>query len=134
MGAVSRGFFETKERAGLVIGILPASAPQRVEPPTGYPNPFVEVPIRTHLHKSGTEGTELASRNHINVLSSDVVIALEGSWGTHSEVALAVQYGRPVVAYLPDRAAIPELPETVTDVSTLDDLQAFVRKALGRAP
>ena len=54
--------------------------------------------------------------------------------GTHSEVALAVQYGRPVVAYLPDLAAIPQLPEPVTDVSTLHDLQAFVRKALGRAP
>ena len=39
-------------------------------------NRFVELPIRTHLHLSGAQGTELASRNHINVLSSDVVIAL----------------------------------------------------------
>jgi hypothetical protein len=44
------------------------------------------------------------------------------------------RHGRPVVAFLPDRAAIPELPESVPDVSTLDDLRAFVRKALGRTP
>lgn len=134
MEAVSRAFFETTERAGLVIGVLPASAPGSTKSPSGYPNPFVELPIRTHLHKSGTAGTELESRNHINVLSSDVVIALEGAWGTQSEVTLAVQYGRPVIAYLREPTAIPQLPETVPIVSRLEELQGFVRRALGRAP
>jgi uncharacterized protein (TIGR00725 family) len=134
MAAVSRGFFESTNRAGLVLGVLPARAQGASEPPAGYPNRWVEVPIRTHLHLSGPAGTDPASRNHINVLSSDVIIALPGSWGTRSEVELAVQYERPLVAYLRARDEIPQLPETVMVVSTLQDLGAFVRKALGGAP
>ena len=134
MEAVSEGFAAVQNRAGLVIGILPASSSSDVEPPPGYPNPFVELPIRTHLHLSGTHGTELASRNHINVLSSDLVIALPGSWGTRSEVVLALEYGRPVAAYLDDRAAIPELPETVPLVRDLSTLGSWVLRTLGRAP
>jgi len=34
----------------------------------------------------------------VNVLSSDVVIALRGGAGTLSEVALALKAGRPVIA------------------------------------
>ena len=134
MAAVSRGFAQTPHRAGRVIGILPADAELSSDAPAGYPNPWVEIAIRTHLHRSGTEGTDLASRNHINVLSSDVVIALPGSWGTRSEVELALRYARPVVAYLQDSAEIPQLPETVPVVSDLEALQAFVWASLGRAP
>ncbi len=134
MSAVSRGFYETPKRAGLVIGVIPAGVGELGSAPPGYPNPWVEVPIRTHLPKSGREGTDPASRNHINVLSSDVVIALPGSWGTRSEVELAVLYARPLVAYLRHRDEIPQLPETVTVVSDLGALQAFVRKALRRTP
>lgn len=134
MAAVSRGFIEAPSRIGLVLAVLPASAEGSAEPPEGYPNPWVEVVIRTHLHKSGAEGTDTASRNHINVLSSDVVIALGGSRGTRSEVDLALRYGRPLVAYVQDRSEIPELPEIVPSVRDLRDLQGFVRAALGRAP
>lgn len=134
MASVSRAFFETPDRPGLVIGIIPGTIDAGARSPRGYPNPWVEVPIRTHLDKSGTEGTDLASRNHINVLTSDVVIALPGSWGTRSEIELATRYGRPLVAYLQERAEIPQLPETVPVVSDLEALQAFVRAALGRAP
>lgn len=134
MEAVSEGFASVENRAGLVIGILPAASESDLEPPPGYPNRFVELPIRTHLHLSGAHGTELASRNHINVLSSDLVIALPGSSGTRSEVMLAVQYGTPVAAYLDDRADIPELPETVPLVRDLSTLGSWVRHTLGRAP
>jgi len=34
---------------------------------------------------------DMNSRNHINILSSDVVIALPGSKGTYSEVMLAIR-------------------------------------------
>lgn len=134
MTAVSRAFFEAEDRAGLVIGILPADSAGGHDPPPGYPNHWVELPIRTHLHLSGTEGTDLASRNHINVLSSDVIIALPGSWGTRSEVELALRYRKPLVAYLQDRAEIPQLPETVPVLGSLEQVKAFVRDALGRAP
>lgn len=38
-----------------------------------------------------------AARNIINVLSSDVVVALRGTGGTLSEIALALRFDRPVV-------------------------------------
>src|SRR5262249_16811637 len=81
MEAVSRAFYETPDRRGLVIGIIPASE-TAVEPKDGYPNHWVEIPIFTHLPLSGGRGTEPLSRNHINVLSSDVLIALPGDAGT----------------------------------------------------
>lgn len=134
MLAVSEGFATTADRAGLVIGVLPSTEEDRATSPDGYPNPFVELPIRTHLPLRGAQGTNVASRNHINVLTSDVLIALPGSAGTSSEVFLAVQYGTPVVAYLDHRADIPELPETVPVVQDLDALGPWVRKALSRTP
>jgi uncharacterized protein (TIGR00725 family) len=133
MSAVSRSFFESSARAGCVVGILPAADAGSAEAPSEYPNPWVEIPIRTHLHLSGRHGTALASRNHINVLSADVLIALPGSWGTRSEVELALRYRRPVVAYLQDRSEIPQLPRGVPVLGSFDQVQAFVRRALGRA-
>ncbi len=38
-----------------------------------------------------------AARNIINVLSSDVVVACQGTGGTLSEIAIALRFGRPVV-------------------------------------
>jgi hypothetical protein len=84
------------------------------------------VAIRTHLAARGDRGAGPDSRNHVNVLSSDVVVALPGGPGTASEVALALEYGRPVVAWRPrvrDRA----LPHDVPQVETLEEVQAFVR-------
>ncbi|KPK14551.1 MAG: hypothetical protein AMJ62_13050 [Myxococcales bacterium SG8_38] len=130
MSAVSRAFFETRNRAGLVLGILPASSAGGGEAPEGYPNPWVEIPIRTHLHLSGSQGTDVASRNHINVLSCDVLIAMAGSWGTRSEVELALRYRKPIVAYLQQRSDIPRLPESVRVVESFEEVKAFVREAL----
>ena len=129
MTAVSQAFFETRPRRGLVIGVLPGSE-EIAGPLPGYPNPWVEIPIVTHLSHSGKKGTELQSRNHINILSSDVVVALPGSAGTSSEVRLALTYGRPIVAYLDSRDQIPDLPEQVPVESNLDDVCAFIEAGL----
>src|SRR5262245_42721662 len=67
MAAVSQAFYETPNRRGLVIGIIP-SAEGAILPKVGYPNQWVEIPIFTHLPLSGKRGTEPMSRNHINVL------------------------------------------------------------------
>ena len=133
MASVSRAFFEHSPRAGRVIGVLPC-LPEHHPPdaPLGYPNPWVEIPIRTHLPLSGTHGTEAMSRNHINVLSADVIVALPGGQGTLSEVKLALEYRRPVIAYLIDPSEIPGLPEAVTVTSELDGVAEFVLKHLVR--
>ena len=98
MTATSRAFAETPGRAGLCIGVLPGAEDGHGEP-DGYPNPWVEVAIRTHLPLSGAAGTGPDSRNHINVLSADAVVALPGSAGTRSEIALALRYERPLALY-----------------------------------
>lgn len=128
MRSVSRAFFEDPDRRGSVIGVLPG----RPEPPPGYPNPWVEIPIRTHLPSSGDQGTEAMSRNHINVLSSDVIIALPGSAGTSSEVRLACAYGRPVVAFVQARSDIPDLPDEVPICQSVDCVKRFVAAHLAQ--
>ena len=131
MSAVSRAFAETPGRKGIVIGIIPSAASHApTSPKTGYPNPWVEIPIYTHLPLSGTRGTDPLSRNHINILSSDVLIALPGGAGTASEVALALEYGRPLVAYLHDRADITGLPDQALVEPDFQRVQAFVRSRL----
>ncbi len=131
METVSRAFQAVPGRAGLVVGIAPCGDDPAVPRP-GYPNPFVELAILTHLPLMGRSGTDPMSRNHINVLSSDVLIALPGGRGTLSEVKLAVRYGRPVVAFLDKRTDIPALPNEVPAVATLAEVQAFVRRALDK--
>jgi uncharacterized protein (TIGR00725 family) len=132
MEAVSQAFSEVPDRSGLVIGVLPcAEEGAAFEPRRGYPNPWVEVSVQTHLPLSGTRGQEPMSRNHINVLSSDVLVALPGGAGTASEVALALRYGRPVIAFVGCRDEIPDLPASVRAEGDLERVEEFVRAELG---
>ena len=127
MESVSRAFAAVDDRAGLVIGVLPlhgADAGEEADP--GYPNRWVEIVVRTHL---GKEGAEPESRNHVNVLTSDVVVALPGSAGTASEVALSVHYRRPVVLF-GDLERARGLPPEVGTAETVDEVIAFVRRHL----
>ena len=133
MASVSRAFFGESDRKGLVIGVLPGSADAAVcRSPAGYPNPWVEIPICTHLPLSGDRGTDPGSRNSINVLSSDVLIALPGGPGTASEVRLALHYGRPLVAYLEHRSEIEGLPVEAVVSPSLAGVQGFVRSQLAQ--
>ncbi|MBN9374086.1 MAG: TIGR00725 family protein, partial [Cellulomonas sp.] len=79
MAAVSRG---SAGAGGLVVGLLPGL--DRTEG-----NPHLTVAIPTGLGEL---------RNWLVVRAADVVVAVGGSWGTLSEVALAVRTGVPVVA------------------------------------
>ncbi len=134
MTSVSRAFAEHPERQGLVLAVLPAQPGDTLcTPPSGYPNPWVEVPIRTHLTLSGERGQEPLSRNHVNVLTPKVIIVLPGSAGTVSEAALALGYRRPVVAYL-DREEMPDLPKGIPATTDLEVLRRFVEGHLAREP
>ena len=128
MEAVSRAFHEVSGREGLVIGVLPAADAGPGAPP-GYPNPWVELAIRTHLDARGDDGSGLRSRNHVNILSSDVVVALPGSAGTASEVELAIRYGRPLIL-LGDTARAASLSATVPATTSVEEAVEFVRHAL----
>jgi predicted Rossmann-fold nucleotide-binding protein len=135
MADVSQAFFETSPRHGLIIGIVPATVEpldviERQEPrivdyvlPPGYPNKWVEIAIYTHLPDSGADGTLRSSRNHINVLSADVIVAFPGQEGTTSEVWLATQYGVPIVAYGSHHGGPPF---AIPYAASLDALREFL--------
>jgi len=78
MAAASQG---ARESGGLVIGLLPTSDPDDA-------NEFVNVAIPTGLGEL---------RNGLLVRCADGVIAVGGSWGTLSEIALAMRTDTPVV-------------------------------------
>ena len=125
MAAVSQSFYDTPNRRGLVIGILPYDdSPEK--PKNEYPNRWVEIPVLTHLPLSGDRGAEPMSRNHINILTSDVIVALPGDAGTLSEVKLAVEYERPVIAFVESDREIPGLPDSVSTSSSLAGVETFV--------
>jgi len=66
---------------GLTIGILPGEDGRAA-------NQYVQIPIVTGLG---------SARNSIVVRSAQAVIAINGEYGTLSEIAYAVQYGTPVI-------------------------------------
>ena len=81
MAAASHG---ARDAGGLVVGLLPSSDPADA-------NEFVDVAIPTGLGEL---------RNGLLVRSVDGVIAVGGSWGTLSEIALAMRTDTPVVCLL----------------------------------
>ena len=109
MLAVSQAFAEIPNRKGNIIGIIPSAdscaSPElrsAYAPVPGYPNAWVDIPIYTHLPLSGASGKDVASRNHIIILSADVVVAFPGGAGTRSEIQLALEYGKPLVVLNPN--------------------------------
>ena len=109
MRTVSRAFAEAPNRKGNIIGVIPAAGPcdspearAAYSSPAGYPNPWIEIPIYTHLSLSGASGKESASRNHIIILTADAVVAFPGGAGTRSEIQLALEYGKPLLILNPD--------------------------------
>jgi predicted Rossmann-fold nucleotide-binding protein len=131
MAAVSRAFFETPSRKGVVIGVVPGtigtlkapeSASVHYAPRQDYPNKWVEIALYTHLPDSGPQGTLPTSRNHIVVLSADAIIAFPGGAGTRSEILLATQYGVPILAYGDHK----ELPKGVPHAQTIDEVRTFL--------
>ncbi len=78
MEASARG---AKEANGTTIGILPGESAAEA-------NPYIDIPIVTGLGNA---------RNAINVLTSQAIIAIDGSYGTLSEIALALKCNIPVV-------------------------------------
>ena len=127
MAAVGKGFSTVANRKGLVVGVLPCAVDgPRSGTPLGYPNTWVELVIRTHLPLSGVQGLSALSRNHINVLSADVLIALPGGFGTMSEIELASKYDRPCIAFIQDKHQAVNLPEGMPVATSLNDVAAFV--------
>jgi uncharacterized protein (TIGR00725 family) len=78
MEAASKG---AKEKEGLVIGILPGDR-------SASANKWVDIPIVTGLNHA---------RNVIIAQSSDIMIAIDGSLGTQSEIAFGHIYKKKIL-------------------------------------
>ncbi|MCY3886930.1 MAG: TIGR00725 family protein [Chloroflexi bacterium] len=78
MEAACRG---ARAERGHTIGILPGDE-------AAAANPYVEFAIPTGLG---------VARNALVARAGDAMIAIDGSYGTLSEIAFALQFGRPVV-------------------------------------
>ena len=79
MEAAAKG---AKSAGGLVVGILPGVNERDA-------NPYVDIPIATGMGHA---------RNLINIYTSHAIIAVQGEFGTLSEIAFALKCGKPVVA------------------------------------
>jgi hypothetical protein len=79
MAEAARG---AKEAGGITIGIIPT-----YDKPTA--NEFIDIVIATGMGHA---------RNAIIVATADAAIAVGGSYGTLSEIALARKMGKPVVS------------------------------------
>jgi uncharacterized protein (TIGR00725 family) len=133
MTSVSRAFLEARRGRGISIGVVPcASLDARSAPRAGSPNPYVELPVYTHLPLSGVDGQDDLSRNHINVLTSDVIIALPGSDGTRSEVELAVRYARPVAVFAETAAQVAHFAGGITRLFDIRDVELFLLDLMER--
>lgn len=78
MEASSRG---AKQAGGLTIGILPGNSPQDA-------NPYIDIAIATGLGYS---------RNSLVAMNSDVIIAVDGQYGTLTEIAYGRIYGKKII-------------------------------------
>jgi uncharacterized protein (TIGR00725 family) len=109
MSAAARG---AAEAGGTVVGVLPGVR-------AADANPWVEIALPTGLGQG---------RNAV-VASADAVVAVGGSWGTLSEVALARRAGRPVVVV---HGWPVEGPDPDDDVVVAADAASAVREVISR--
>jgi uncharacterized protein (TIGR00725 family) len=78
MEAASKG---AKSGGGITVGILPQNDSEDA-------NSYIDIPLATGLG---------IGRNMIIARSADALIAIGGEYGTLSEIAFALQMGKPVV-------------------------------------
>ncbi len=78
MEAACRG---ARREGGLTIGILPGSDPAEA-------NPYVAIPLATGLG---------SARNYVIVTAAAALIAIDGEYGTLSEIGFALRQGKRVV-------------------------------------
>jgi hypothetical protein len=109
MAAASRG---AAQAGGLVVGILPGDD-------AGQANPWVSLPIVTGLGEA---------RNAIMMRTAQAVIAVGGEYGTLSEIAFALKFGRPVVGLHTWRASGPN--QTALPIKTVDSAAEAVAVVL----
>jgi hypothetical protein len=119
MEAAARG---AEESGGLTIGILPGR-----DADESPPNPYIQVPLFTGISYA---------RNWVNVVASDVLVAVAGELGTLSEIALGLKCGKPVILLESWRFEMPGFtpPPNLHRVATPEAAVARIRELLPSVP
>ena len=109
LGGIMQAAQGGHDAGGEVIGILPGAD-------AGAANPYVSLPIVTGMGQA---------RNVIIVQTAQALIAIEGEYGTLSEIAVALKLGKPVVQ-------IDSWPQLKTDgqVDTAEEAVTMIFNAL----
>lgn len=131
MTAVSEAFTKVTPRIGRTIGIIPTE-----KQPDGtfkakqdYPNPFIEIPIYTPLGTYAGDGTDFISRNVVNIMTANAIIALPGSGGTKNEINLSMKFGKPLALFGPhdlDKKIYGHLPHFTEITHVMDWLKPYL--------
>ncbi|MBM3246076.1 MAG: TIGR00725 family protein [Candidatus Omnitrophica bacterium] len=104
MKAVCSGF---KAAGGLTIGIIPSYDKKDA-------NEFVDIVVPTGLG---------LARNVLVVQAGDIVVALPGEYGTLSEIAYCLQFGKPVISLaswdLPGVIKVKTVEEAINKVKDI---------------
>jgi len=80
MEAAAKGAYE---HGGITIGILPGTDPKDA-------NPFISIPIVTGMS---------TARNAIIARTCDIAIVINGKYGTLTEIAYCLDFGKKVFGY-----------------------------------
>jgi predicted Rossmann-fold nucleotide-binding protein len=133
MTAVARAFCSVPGRRGRSIGIVPTQpdGASGFVPLPGYPNLFIDLPILTPLpRKASHTSADTLTRNHVNILSSDVVIVLPGNTGTRDEIGLCLRFGKPLLGFCEPAAFGAGMPGLMT-TTALAEVANFMSTYLG---
>ncbi|MBM3284797.1 MAG: TIGR00725 family protein [Candidatus Aminicenantes bacterium] len=80
-GVMAAAASAARKEGGLTVGILPGSTPDDA-------NPYIDIPIATGMGYS---------RNALVAMNADVLIAIDGEYGTLTEIAYGKIYGKRVI-------------------------------------
>lgn len=105
MEAAAKG---AKSENGITIGIIPSDSAEDA-------NPFIDIPVVTGMG---------IGRNIIIVRSSDVLVAVNGKYGTLSEIAFACQLGKKVIGL--NTWNIPDVVPVSTPEEVLEKIKNYL--------
>ncbi len=103
-----------KDNGGITVGVLPVDD-------TDWASQYIDIPIVTGMGMA---------RNVINILSSDLIIALPGKAGTISEIAIALKYNKEIVLFKFDvgKWIKPYYEEgKIYLINDIEELRAFIK-------
>ena len=69
------------------------------------------------------------SRNLVNIMSSDIVVALPGLHGTKTEVSYAIQIEKPIVLFGPE-GEFRGFPQEPGRARSINEVEEFIKEKL----